>query len=165
MARGRLQGLGRGQGRLWIVGPEDVLGVKQEHAQEWDDGAVIPGLSSARRIVDSRGIAIADLVLVPLEDGDRTEALRKTGKKVIAIDLNPLSRTSQWASITIVDNVKRCLPLMCDSVPELQKKTREELESLVASFDNAACLSDAISAIRARIEGLARDRELELSST
>ena len=31
----------------------------------------------------------ADTVLVPLEDGDRTEALVKMGKTVVAIDLNP----------------------------------------------------------------------------
>jgi 4-phosphopantoate--beta-alanine ligase len=58
---------------------------------------------SDRRMVDPDGIYIADVVLVPLEDGDRTEALVKMGKKVIAIDLNPLSRTSQKASITIVE--------------------------------------------------------------
>lgn len=50
------------------------------------------------------------MVLVPLEDGDRTEALRRMGKTVIAIDLNPLSRTSRAANITIVDNVIRAVP-------------------------------------------------------
>ncbi|MEM4524334.1 MAG: 4-phosphopantoate--beta-alanine ligase, partial [Archaeoglobaceae archaeon] len=67
--------------------------------------AELKGLSSARRIVDSRGILIADVVLVPLEDGDRCEVLKRHGKKVVAIDLNPLSRTARMADITIVDNV------------------------------------------------------------
>jgi 4-phosphopantoate--beta-alanine ligase len=47
------------------------------------------------------------VVVVPLEDGDRTLALKKAGKKVITFDLNPLSRTAQTADITIVDNVVR----------------------------------------------------------
>ena len=51
----------------------------------------------------------ADLVLVPLEDGDRCEALIRLGKQVIAIDLNPLSRTSRTATVTIVDEVSRAL--------------------------------------------------------
>mgnify|MGYP006179153607 CR=1 FL=1 len=40
------------------------------------------GLSEGeRRRVDPEGIFIADTVFVPLEDGDRTEALAKMGKK------------------------------------------------------------------------------------
>ena len=69
----------------------------------------ISGLDSARRIVDSNGIYKADVVLVPLEDGDRTIALKKAGKKVITFDLNPLSRTAKTADITIVDNVVRAI--------------------------------------------------------
>ena len=51
------------------------------------------------------GIEKADVVLVPLEDGDRCEALIALGKD-IAIDLNPLSRTSRTATVTIVDEVR-----------------------------------------------------------
>jgi pantothenate synthetase (EC 6.3.2.1) len=80
-------------------GAEEVLGVGE------DATCTIPELFSERRRVSCRGIYAADVVLVPLEDGDRTEALRRLGKTVIAIDLNPLSRTAQAASITIVDNV------------------------------------------------------------
>ena len=39
-------------------------------------------------------------------------ALVKMGKKLITIDLNPLSRTAQTAHITIVDELTRCLPLL-----------------------------------------------------
>ena len=70
-------------------------------------------IDSNRRFVNPQGIYKADVVFVPLEDGDRCEALRKMGKQVITIDLNPLSRTAKQASITIVDNVVRALPFLC----------------------------------------------------
>ena len=41
----------------------------------------IPGLSSERAKCCSDGIGSADVVLVPLEDGDRCEALVNMGKK------------------------------------------------------------------------------------
>jgi 4-phosphopantoate--beta-alanine ligase len=69
----------------------------------------IPGLPSDRARVDRRGIYGSDLCLVPLEDGDRTLALRRIGKRVIAIDLNPFSRTSETADIPIVDELSRAL--------------------------------------------------------
>lgn len=81
----------------------------------------LPGLDHNRRFVHPAGIAQADVVFVPLEDGDRCQALRAAGKDVITVDLNPLSRTSRTATITIVDNLVRCLPQLCDRVIELQK--------------------------------------------
>ena len=77
---------------------------------------VIPDLSSERATCCSEGIGSADVVLVPLEDGDRCQALVNMGKQVITIDLNPLSRTAQTAHITIVDELTRCLPLITDAV-------------------------------------------------
>ena len=62
----------------------------------------------------------ADVVFVPLEDGDRCLALKKMGKKVITIDLNPLSRTSKTANITIVDNIIRALPLLIKSTRKIK---------------------------------------------
>ncbi len=102
----------------------------------------IPGLSSERAKCCSDGIGSADVVLVPLEDGDRCEALVKMGKKVITIDLNPLSRTAQTAHITIVDELTRCLPLLSDFVKE--KKSLD-------SFDNKQCLSDVLKYMAERI--------------
>lgn len=102
----------------------------------------IPGLSSERAKCCSDGIGSADVVLVPLEDGDRCEALVKMGKKVITIDLNPLSRTAQTAHITIVDEVTRCLPLLSDFVKE--KKGLD-------SFNNKQCLSDVLKFMAERI--------------
>ncbi|PTD93756.1 phosphopantothenate/pantothenate synthetase [archaeon SCG-AAA382B04] len=69
----------------------------------------IPGLDHERAKVTEKGIYSADTVIVPLEDGDRTEKLKEMNKNVIAIDLNPLSRTSQKADITIVDNITRAI--------------------------------------------------------
>jgi len=102
----------------------------------------IPGLSSKRAKCCSDGIGSADVVLVPLEDGDRCEALVKMGKKVITIDLNPLSRTAQTAHITIVDELTRCLPLLSDFIKE--KKGLD-------SFDNKQCLSDVLNYMAERI--------------
>ena len=102
----------------------------------------IPGLSSERAKCCSDGIGSADVVLVPLEDGDRCEALVKMGKKVITIDLNPLSRTAQTAHITIVDELTRCLPLLSAFVKE--KKGLD-------SFDNKQCLSDVLNYMAERI--------------
>ena len=87
----------------------------------------IPGLSSSRSLVDEKGIWSADTVLVAIEDGDRTEALKKNGKKVIAIDLNPKSRTAKKADITIVDNAVRAYPLLEKEAKKLKHKSKKEL--------------------------------------
>lgn len=102
----------------------------------------IPGLSSERAKCCSEGIGSADVVLVPLEDGDRCEALVKMGKKVITIDLNPLSRTAQTAHITIVDELTRCLPLLSDFVKE---------KNGLDSFNNKQCLTDVLNYMAERI--------------
>jgi len=67
-------------------------------------------LTHDRALCLRNGIFSADVVFVPLEDGDRCEALVKMGKRVITVDLNPLSRTSRTASLTIVDEVTRAIP-------------------------------------------------------
>ncbi len=85
------------------AGAKEILGTNSKNSRR------ISGLDSARRIVDKDGIYKADVVVVPLEDGDRTIALKKAGKKVITFDLNPLSRTARTADITIVDNVTRAI--------------------------------------------------------
>ena len=72
----------------------------------------IPGLTSDRAQCCRAGIGDADVVLVPLEDGDRCQALKAMGKTVITIDLNPLSRTARAADVTIVDELTRALPLL-----------------------------------------------------
>lgn len=126
-------------------GAEEVLGVGD------DASAIIPELFSERRRVSPRGILVADVVLVPLEDGDRTQALKKMGKKVIAIDLNPFSRTSRVADVTIVDNIVRAMKNMVSFARELRTTSREVLESIVKSYDNNAILQRAVSKILERL--------------
>ena len=77
---------------------------------------IVKYIESNRRFCNLEGIAKADVVFVPLEDGDRCEALIKMGKKVITIDLNAKSRTAKKATITIVDNIIRALPLLIKAV-------------------------------------------------
>ncbi|MFM9875741.1 MAG: phosphopantothenate/pantothenate synthetase [Nitrosarchaeum sp.] len=108
----------------------------------------LPGLDSARRIVDKNGIFAADVVIVPLEDGDRTLALRKAGKIVITFDLNPLSRTSQTANITIVDNVTRAIDLLNKACKKLSKTNQKILKKIVKDFNNKNNLSNSIIEIR-----------------
>lgn len=108
----------------------------------------LPGIDSARRIVDKNGIFAADVVVVPLEDGDRTMALRKVGKTVITFDLNPLSRTSQTANITIVDNVTRAIDLLIDESKKLSKKNQKILKKIVNDFDNKKNLTENIIQIK-----------------
>ncbi len=109
-----------------------------------DADSTIPELFSERRRVSNRGIARADVVLVPLEDGDRTEALRRIGKFVIAIDLNPLSRTARTANITIVDNIVRAVPAMLKTCRELCKASTAELRTILSSFNNEENLKQSI---------------------
>jgi 4-phosphopantoate--beta-alanine ligase len=94
------------------------------------------------------GMFAADVVLVPLEDGDRCEALVGMGKTVIAIDLNPLSRTARSATLTIVDELTRALPQIthaCHEISEPEKK------SLLSSVDNHYLLSEAIREMTERL--------------
>lgn len=100
-------------------GAKEVLGTNSRSFRR------ISRLDSARRIVDKDGIYKADVVLVPLEDGDRTIALKKAGKKVITFDLNPLSRTAKTADITIVDNVVRAINKLILECKKSKKKNRK----------------------------------------
>ncbi|MEM0021442.1 MAG: 4-phosphopantoate--beta-alanine ligase [Fervidicoccaceae archaeon] len=122
----------------------------------------IPGLESERRKVDPEGILKADVVLVMLEDGDRTEYLKAMGKFVIAIDLNPFSRTARKADITIMDNVTRALPVMIERAREMKSWSRERLESLVNSYSNSVKLSEYVEHILNRLrEEVERLRAME----
>ena len=116
---------------------------------------MISEIHSDRRVVDQRGLFKADLAFVPLEDGDRTEALVKQGKNVVTVDLNPLSRTAQKATITIVDNVVRALPLLISTITDLKQKETSELERIKQKFNNHHNLAEAIQLINSRLSELA----------
>ena len=116
------------------AGAKEVLGTNPKLSRR------ISGLDSARRIVDANGIYKADVVVVPLEDGDRTIALKKAGKKVITFDLNPLSRTAKTADITIVDNVVRAMSLL---ISKCKKKKLEKIP-----FNNKKNLAASVLEIK-----------------
>jgi 4-phosphopantoate--beta-alanine ligase len=105
---------------------------------------LIPGLSHERAKATSEGIYGADVVLVPLEDGDRCEALVKMGKKVIAIDLNPLSRTARAATVTIVDNIVRAVPNMAAMAGKMKSLDTAELAKIADAFNNERALAHAL---------------------
>jgi 4-phosphopantoate--beta-alanine ligase len=124
------------------AGANEILGLNEKKMVEIEE------LSSNRRLVDPNGIKIADTVFVPLEDGDRTQALKRIGKKVITVDLNPISRTSLWADITIVDNIIRVLPEMIKSATELKNLNIEHLTNIVKNFDNKKNIIETLDLIK-----------------
>ncbi|MCL2509548.1 MAG: phosphopantothenate/pantothenate synthetase [Methanomassiliicoccaceae archaeon] len=97
--------------------------------------ARIPGLSSDRALCTKKGIYDSDVILVPIEDGDRAKALADMGKIVISIDLNPLSRTSKTASVSISDEMTRALENIIEAVREMRGR-QEIIEGTIRSFSN-----------------------------
>ena len=112
----------------------------------------IPNLDSLRGKVSEEGIYSSDVVLVPLEDGDRTEALVNMGKKVISIDLNPLSRTARKSTITIVDELTRCIPLLTKYIKEYKKIDKQELRKIIDEYDNKENLKEMLNYISNRLK-------------
>lgn len=123
-------------------GARDVLGPNPD--------ARIPGLSSDRAKCHRTGIYGADVVVVPLEDGDRAQALRRMGKFVVAIDLNPLSRTALAADITIVDEVTRALNVLLRALQRVPRRVGS-----LPRFDNGANLAQTLRFLRRRLDRLA----------
>jgi len=124
-----------------------VLGVRPS--------ARIPGLPSDRAFVDQDGIRAADVCLVPLEDGDRTGALRALGKRVISVDLNPLSRTSRTAHLPIVDELTRALSHIAD---DLERPSRDAEGAALPGFNADRAVADALAAIDRRLRRAAGPR-------
>ncbi|MFA9426398.1 4-phosphopantoate--beta-alanine ligase [Natronorubrum sp. A-ect3] len=121
-------------------GAEDVKGLEAN--------ARIPNLDHQRAKVDEDGIYDADVVLVPLEDGDRAEALNEMDKTEIVIDLNPLSRSPQVADVPIVDNIIRAVPNMTEHARVLADEDEAVLRSIINEFDREAALEQAEDRIR-----------------
>lgn len=108
----------------------------------------VPGLEHSRALATRGGIYDADVVLIPLEDGDRCEALVGMGKIVIAIDLNPLSRTSMKATISIVDNITRAVPNLMEKIRSLSGASTEDLRIVLRDYSNSSTLRDALLEMR-----------------
>lgn len=112
------------------------------------DQALLSFIESNRRFVHPEGIFRADVVFVPLEDGDRCQALRRMGKEVVTVDLNPLSRTARTASATIVDNLARAMPLLLAAVAQLRQESAGTWQEIISGYDNHAVLRAAEARIR-----------------
>lgn len=121
------------QEALLEAGATEVLMPSRTHALEHID--------HNRRWVNPQGIWKADVVFVPLEDGDRCGALIKNDKKVITIDLNPFSRTARTGTISIVDNLISAVPLICEQL-------EQDGAAVETTYDNAAILARAEAALR-----------------
>ncbi|MCQ2086317.1 MAG: phosphopantothenate/pantothenate synthetase [archaeon] len=94
--------------------------------------AKIPGLDHSRALC-SEDLYNCDCILVPIEDGDRAEALVNMGKVVISIDINPISRTSKTATVPISDEMSRALTNIIIFIKVL-KGRNNEIDSLITSF-------------------------------
>ncbi|MCK9581354.1 MAG: phosphopantothenate/pantothenate synthetase [Methanoregula sp.] len=105
-------------------------------------------LSHDRAWCRREGMYAADVILIPLEDGDRCEALVKMGKTIIAIDLNPLSRTARAASLTIVDELTRAVPEITRASQELDT---DDCACLISRLDNHYLLAEAICEMTTRL--------------
>ena len=112
----------------------------------------LEGIESPRRFMSAGGIADADVVLVALEDGDRCEALVKSGRTVIAIDLNPLSRTAQMAQVSIVDELTRVIEVLGDQLRKDADASPGELGERMAGYDNRAVLDEAVRTLRGNLD-------------
>lgn len=121
-------------------GAEGVLGR--------DPDSRIQGLEHDRALCTSEGIYSSDVILVPIEDGDRAEALVAMGKKVISIDLNPLSRTSKAATVPVCDEISRAMENISRFVEEL----RGDRETIIKTLDDFSNQENR----RRTVEGICR---------
>lgn len=125
-------------------GLDDLLGLEPD--------ASIPNLESNRAKCSNEGIFSSDVIFVPLEDGDRCEALVAMGKTVVCVDLNPFSRSARMSHITIVDNLVRAVPNMIRISEELKGTDEELLRKELDEYSNEGILSSASSIIRSGID-------------
>ncbi|MBR2254522.1 MAG: phosphopantothenate/pantothenate synthetase [Candidatus Methanomethylophilaceae archaeon] len=119
-------------------GAKEVLGREPDRR--------IEGLNHDRALCTSEGIFDSDVILVPIEDGDRAEALVKMGKVVISIDLNPLSRTSRTATVPISDEITRAVANIRRYVDEL-RGDEQAIKALKEGFDAKESRKRTIQAI------------------
>jgi 4-phosphopantoate--beta-alanine ligase len=125
-------------------GANDILGEEPD--------AEIPNLEHKRALCSQMGTMKADVILVPLEDGDRALALKNMGKTVIAIDLNPMSRTSLTSDVSIVDDVVRAIANIVNHVKIITEKVipKEEMTRQISEFNNKRNLQDILEIMKKR---------------
>lgn len=108
----------------------------------------INSVASNRKYVSENGILSADVVFAPLEDGDRAEKLIELGKKVVTIDLNPLSRTAKKSTVTIVDNIVRSMPLLIKKIRSIKNNSTFSTFKIISNYNNQKILQKAEEMIR-----------------
>ena len=113
-----------------------------------DDIEYLNDIKNNRATASKTGIYTADTILIPLEDGDRAEILKKTGKNTITIDLNPLSRTSKMSDVSIMDNIVRAIPFMTKIAEDLKTQDKNVLIEMVNDFDNDENLKECLEQIK-----------------
>ena len=113
-----------------------------------DDIEYINDIPNNRATASKSGIYSADTILIPLEDGDRAAILKKGGKNIITIDLNPLSRTSKMSDVSIMDNIVRAIPFMTKIAEDLKTQDKKVLIDMVNDFDNEENLKESLEQIR-----------------
>lgn len=113
-----------------------------------DDIEYINDIENNRASASKSGIYTADTILIPLEDGDRAEILKKGGKNILTIDLNPLSRTSKMSDVSIMDNIVRAIPFMTKIAADLKTQDKKVLVGLIEDFDNEENLKESLEQIR-----------------
>lgn len=113
-----------------------------------DDIEYLQDIKNQRATASKTGIYSADTILIPLEDGDRAEILKKSGKRIITIDLNPLSRTSKMSNISIMDNIVRAIPFMTKIAEDLKTQDKQMLKEMIYDFDNEENLKESLEQIR-----------------
>ncbi len=137
---------------LHAAGAPEVLGTRPN--------ARIPGLESKRALTRREGIFSADVVLVPLEDGDRTEALARMGKTVISVDLNPMSRTSRAARVPIVDEVGRAITNVERFARDLRRNPRER-DRIIRAYSKSGNLKAVYDILAWRLKSRTRGSEVK----
>ncbi len=128
---------------LRSAGVSTVLGLRPD--------ARIPGLEHERGLCSRDGIYASDVALIPLEDGDRAEALSRMGKVVISVDLNPLSRTNGAATVAIVDELSRALENLVGYAEEL-KGRRDAQDEAKRVYEKGGNLSGVMRRIWENLE-------------
>lgn len=110
----------------------------------------IPGLNHDRALC-TKVLYDCDCIVVPIEDGDRAEALVKMGKVVISIDINPISRTSRTATVPVSDEMSRALENIINFVNELRGKD-DEIDEIIKSYSNTESRKEILSEISKYLE-------------
>ena len=113
-----------------------------------DDIEYLNEIKNNRATASKTGIYAADTVLIPLEDGDRAEILKQSGKNILTIDLNPLSRTSKMSDVSIMDNIVRAIPFMTKIAEDLKTQERKVLMDIVNDFDNEQNIKESLEQIK-----------------